>query len=86
MRIRVTLTGRSYHLADGLPAAIELSDGGTIDDVLSDLSQRLGDDAPLPATCLISVGGKHIGSVANHDNRALADNDEVLLIAPVAGG
>ena len=86
MKVRVTLTGRSYHLGEGLPAEMELSDDSTVTALVSALNEQLPDDNELPASCLISVSGKHVGSVGNHSDAALSENDEVVFIAPVAGG
>jgi molybdopterin converting factor small subunit len=85
MKIQVVVTGRSYHLADDIPAEIELSDDATLDSALADINGRLGEQ-PLPDSCLIAVAGKHVGSIAQHADSPLREGDEIVLIAPVAGG
>jgi len=32
------------------------------------------------------VAGKHVGSIAQHADSPLREGDEIVLIAPVAGG
>lgn len=86
MNIRVTLTGRSYHAASQLPAEIELADGANLSDVLARIDQLLPDDAPLPGSCLVALGGQHVGAVANYQDVELRDGQELTLVAPVAGG
>lgn len=87
MRIKVMLTGRSYHTAQNLPDELDLPDGSTLDDALEAISSQLGDDgAGLAPTCLIAVAGEHLGTVGAHEARPLHDGDELTLIAPVAGG
>ncbi len=85
MKISVVVTGRSYHTTAQLPDEIELPDGSDVDDALRLLESQLGEDQ-LPASCLIAVAGKHLGTLANHTAVPLADGDELTLIAPVAGG
>ena len=41
---------------------------------------------PLPESCLIAVSGAHLGTLRSHTARKLEDGDELVLIAPVAGG
>ncbi len=86
MKIRVTLTGRSYHAASQLPPEIELADGAKLSDALNHIGELLPDDAPLPASCLIALGGQHVGSVFSHEDVELSDGQELTLVAPVAGG
>ena len=86
MRIRIVVTGRSYHTADGLPDQIDLPDGSTVDDALRVLAGRLRAEESFPASCLIAVAGEHVGTIASHHNKLLQSGDELLLIAPVAGG
>ncbi len=85
MKISVVVTGRSYHTTSQLPDEIELPDGSNVDDALSLLESQTGDQ-PLPASCLVALAGKHLGTLASHSAAPLADGDELTLIAPVAGG
>lgn len=86
MKIRVMVTGRSYHMTEGLPEEITLPDGGTVDDAIAALSAQLADGVEFPSSCLVAVSGEHLGTVASHETRALSDGDELTLISPVAGG
>ncbi|MDA1052477.1 MAG: MoaD/ThiS family protein [Planctomycetota bacterium] len=86
MKIQISYTGRSYQAASLLPAEITLDDGATVDDALCLLKKDLSDDQQLPGSCLVAVSGEHIGTLTNYTNRPLRDRDELILIAPVAGG
>jgi len=86
MKIRVMLTGRSYHTAASLPAELDLDEGASLDDALSQINATLTAEASLPDSCLIAIGGQHVGTVASHPDVALQDDQELVLIAPVAGG
>lgn len=86
MKISVMVTGRSYHLAEGLPDELTLADGATVDDAIATLSAQLADDVQFPPSCLVAVSGQHLGTVASHETRVLCDGDELTLISPVAGG
>lgn len=86
MKIQISYTGRSYQTASLLPAELTLDEGATVDDALLLLSQQLSDDQQLPPSCLVAVSGEHIGTLTSHTNRPLRDRDELILIAPVAGG
>ena len=86
MRIPLLVTGRRYHLAASLPEALELPAGSTVDDALRALTTRLPDGDAFPPSCLVAVSGEHLGTIAAHRPRTLAADDELLLIAPVAGG
>ncbi|MEO8494707.1 MAG: MoaD/ThiS family protein [Planctomycetota bacterium] len=86
MKIQISYTGRSYQTASLLPAELTLADGGTVDDALRLLAKNLGDGQQLPPSCLVAVSGQHIGTLASYTNRSLRDRDELILIAPVAGG
>jgi len=86
MKIQISYTGRSYQTASLLPAEITLADGATVDDALRLLTEALSDDRQLPASCLVAVSGEHIGTLTGYINRPLQDRDELILIAPVAGG
>ncbi|MCO6454630.1 MAG: MoaD/ThiS family protein [Pirellulaceae bacterium] len=86
MKIQVIYTGRGYQLAELLPDELELDDAAGVGDALRLLAKRLPADVRLPDTCLISVSGQHLGTLAQHNSVRLRDGDELTLIAPVAGG
>ncbi|MFV1966099.1 MAG: MoaD/ThiS family protein [Pirellulaceae bacterium] len=86
MNIKVVFTGRSYPLADNLPEELTLSEGATLDDAIGALQERLSNEQRLPSTCLVTVSGEHLGTLDNHRARTLSDGEELVLIAPVAGG
>lgn len=86
MRVRVVVTGRGYHASADLPSELELPAAATIDDALAALAERLPADAPLADSCLLAVAGKHLGTVAQHPSQELRDGDELVIVAPVAGG
>ena len=86
MKIQVSYTGRGYQSATLLPSDITLGDDSTVDDALGLLAKELPDDQQLPPSCLLAVSGEHIGTVGDHSNRPLRDGDELILLAPVAGG
>lgn len=85
MNIRLTYLGRSYQQAASLPEQIELESGGTLADAVQMVKSLLG-EAELPGSCLVTVSGEHVGSVAGFIDRPLSEGDELVLIAPVAGG
>lgn len=86
MKVRIVFTGRSYPSGRRLPTEMNLSEGSTVDDLLRELQGLLGDSEAIPASCLLAVSGDHLGTVGQHSARSLSDGDELLLIAPVAGG
>lgn len=86
MKIRVVVTGRSYHAAEPIPDEIVLPDDATVDDAIQSISEFLPSGEQLPASCLVAVAGNHIGTLASRPNQPLRDGDELTLIAPVAGG
>lgn len=86
MKIQISYTGRSYQTASLLPTEITLDDGATVEDALRLLTEDLEDDQQLPPSCLVAVSGEHIGTLASYTNRVLQERDELILIAPVAGG
>jgi len=85
MNLRITYIGRDYDL-NALPGQVEVPDGASLDDALAMLSQRLAAGGGLPASCLVAVSGKHLGTVARHRAQTLQAGDELTLLAPVAGG
>ena len=86
MKIRVVVSGRSYHVAEGLPAEIELPESATTQDAISTILQQLPAGESLADSCLVAVGGQHLGTLSSHQVHSLQDGDELTLIAPVAGG
>lgn len=84
MKIRVVITGRGY-VAEKAPGEVEIAAGGTVRDAIAAVLD--GDGASqLAASTLVIAGGRHLGTLADYENAALADADEVMLLAPVAGG
>jgi molybdopterin converting factor small subunit len=86
MKVKVVFSGRSYDAAESIPDQLTLADGSSVDDALEALAELFPDGRPLPETCLIAVSGAHLGTLRNHTARQLEDGDELVLIAPVAGG
>jgi molybdopterin converting factor small subunit len=85
MKVRVAYSGRSYPEAASLPGELELPPGATL---AAALSMLCGGARPrcLSSACLVAISGKHVGSLSDCQDRELHENDEILLIAPVAGG
>jgi len=86
MKIRIVLSGRNYELAESIPASLELGDGATIDDAIEHVTALLPEGRSLPPSCLLAIGGKHVGTLAAHAPTVLGDGDELVIVAPVAGG
>ena len=86
MRINVVVTGRSYHLAEGLPEVLELPDASTLDDARAGVGGAPAGRADAGAELPGGLSGRHLGTLAAHQQPALANGDELVLIAPVAGG
>ncbi len=86
LNVQIVFVGRRYDAAESLPDRLCLAEGATLDDALKTIAEQLPDDHPLLASCLVAVSGTHLGTLADHRPRTLKDGDELLLIAPVAGG
>lgn len=86
MRVRLFVSGRNYDLAARLPEEITLDEGNTLDDALHHLRGLMPDGRQLPGTCVVAVSGKHCGTLASHPSEALRNGDELVIVAPVAGG
>ena len=86
MKLRIAVTGRGYHQAQGLPGELTLAEGASVEDALGEISGLLGDRQALPPACLVSLAGCHLGTLGSYENALLNDGDELVLIAPVAGG
>jgi len=86
LNICVIYTGRGYPTADRLPSELTLPEGATTADAFQVLNEHLPPASPLSGTCLLAINGEHLGTISQHSPRTLRDRDELLLIAPVAGG
>jgi molybdopterin converting factor small subunit len=86
MKVRVVISGRNYHAAQSVPEQLQLPEGSSLDDALAALAEHLNNGDRLPESCLVAVSGVHLGNLRSHRPRVLCEGDELLLIAPVAGG
>ena len=86
MKVRVSICGRHYDQALGLPKELELAEGCRLSEALRALAAAVPADSPLPDSCLVAVSGKHLGTVSRHRDQALNDGDELMVLAPLAGG
>lgn len=86
MLIRVVISGRNYDAAQAVPEFLELPDGCSLDDGLQRLARLVPPAQRLPDSCLVAVSGQHLGTLGRHRARQLEDGDELVVIAPVAGG
>lgn len=86
MKINLHISGRGYHLAAQAPASLELADGATVLEAIAQLRKLLPNPQSLPASCLVILAGKHLGTLSRLTDAPLHDGDELLLLAPVAGG
>lgn len=86
MVVRVVVAGRGYDTAARFPESLALAEHATLDDALAELNKCASGAKGLPASCLVAVCGTHLGTVGAHRARVLQDGDELLLLAPVAGG
>ena len=86
MKLRISVMGRGYNTATDLPDQLDLAAGGTIADAIEAINSLLPPDHGLPGSCLVVLAGRHLGTVARHDLATLNEGDELVLIAPVAGG
>lgn len=86
MHIRLAFAGRNYHVAAGLPTRLTLAEGADLDAALAAVRAALAPEQGLPDTCLVAVSGVHLGTLRAHQSRVLQANDELLIVAPVAGG
>ncbi len=86
MKVRLVYSGRGYDAVANLPAEISLAAGDGIDQLIATVNQLLPGDRPLPRSAVVAVAGKHLGTVGQHARQALREGDEVVIVAPVAGG
>ena len=69
-----------------MPEQLELPDESRLSDALAAITAALPEGESLPGSCLLALAGTHVGTVDQHQDPVLADDQELLLIAPVAGG
>jgi hypothetical protein len=81
MKLRIQVVGRNSGGSATLPAELELTPNATLSDACAALQA-----AELPPSTLVVVSGRHVGTLANYPPLALRDNDELLFLAPIAGG
>ena len=86
MQIRIVISGRSYDAAESIPETLSLPDETTVDEALSQVASLFPEGKSLPSSCLVAVSGTHLGTLRNHRAYTLQDGDELVVIAPVAGG
>jgi len=86
MNIQVVITGRGYHAAEELPERLALPDDCGLDEALRTLAVLMPGGKGLAESCLVAVSGTHLGTVRSHGPCVLRDGDELMIIAPVAGG
>ena len=86
LKVQIVFIGRGYDAAQSVPERLCLADGATVEDALKAIGAQVSGDNPLSASCLVAVSGTHLGTLANYRPRTLQDGDELLLLAPVAGG
>lgn len=86
MKVRVVISGRSYETAESVPQQLMLPDACSVDEALEAVAKLLPEGRRLPESCLVAVSGTHLGTLQNHRPHPLRDGDELVVIAPVAGG
>ena len=86
MKIHLMVSGRNYHAAMQLPDELDLPDDATLDGALAQLADLMPAGAGLSPNSLVAVSGTHVGTLAAHPNKDLRDGDELVVVAPVAGG
>ncbi len=86
MKVRVVVSGRNYDVAEGIPEHLSLPEQCSLDEALRTVAELCPEGKGLPASCLVAVSGTHLGTLGNHRPHVLNEGDELVLIAPVAGG
>jgi hypothetical protein len=86
MNVRLVVTGRRYDAAEGLPERLTLPEGCPLDEALEAIARLCPEGKGLPGSCLVAVSGTHLGTLRRHRPYLLSEGDELVLIAPVAGG
>ena len=86
MKVRLVVSGRSYDAAEKIPEELTLPEACSVDEALRAVGELFPGQRPLPESCLIAVSGTHLGTLGSHGDRELREGDELVIIAPVAGG
>jgi molybdopterin converting factor small subunit len=81
MRVRVRLGAGLSRFADAPLLSLELSEGASVDDLLTTLGAEQPALAPALKSALPMLAGEHV-----ERERRLSAGDEVALLIPVAGG
>jgi sulfur carrier protein ThiS len=83
MKVRISIVGRAA--PPSMPAKLELPAGATVADALAAL-RTVGSDFHWSSSTIVAVSGRHAGTLASYAPLPLQENDELLLLSPVAGG
>ncbi len=86
MKVRLTLMGRGYDRTSSLPSEVDVTLGACLGDVLHLIQSHYGELVPLSTSWLVVVNGQHLGTVERYEDVELRERDDLMLIAPVAGG
>jgi molybdopterin converting factor small subunit len=81
VEVRIRLGSGIARFAPAPTLRLALPDGATVEDLCELLAAGHPELAPALRSALPVLGGEHV-----ERGRALADGDEVALLAPVAGG
>jgi molybdopterin converting factor small subunit len=81
MIVRIRLSSSLARLAPSAVLRLDLPRGATVDDLYERLATDSPELAPALQSALPVLRGRHVGR-----DRALAPDDEVALLTPVAGG
>jgi len=86
MKVRLVVTGRRYDAVEKIPEHLTLPEGCSVDEALEAIVRLCPEGKGLPDSCLVAVSGTHLGTLRRHKPCVLSEGDELVLIAPVAGG
>jgi hypothetical protein len=86
VNVRLMVSGRGYQASESLPQSLALPEGCSLDEALQTLASLMPADRRLDGRCLIAVSGTHLGTVRSHRPYVLREGEELVVIAPVAGG
>ena len=81
MIVRIRLGSSLARLAPAPVLRVEVPSGATVEDLYERLASSTPELAPALRSALPVLQGQHVGR-----DRALAPDDEVALLTPVAGG